>query len=401
MEKEKVLLTALCSILDSFHFEFDGDEEAEGMEVPVLALSRRTMKPKNKKISIEEKVEGRMLLEAEDEGSDLMMKKTKVDKDGNDLIADDEEFEEEEQEGRNVAVSGTGTGTMKVDSQGEGESKNNDDNDNNDKEGEEENDDEKDDNKSNNNNNESNENPVNKSHSIARAVVNSIMPWVKVFLLKEEKDHKGNKSKTVRPMVALALTKLISRLHSPVVSEEKRNTLFTSLVIRVVDTLRSRDSQARDAARSSLSQMVQTMGLSSLKTVIYELQHSLTEGYQRHVCNYTIRFLLTNILTEYSPPDAPSFEVIPVAPMDVECGAVDGDEGGGADFSNKEAKVAVMPVFDECIPLIVMSVLDDLNGVSVSLGIVCLSVCLSVYLSVCLALITYINKCLVRTSISV
>ena len=90
------------------------------------------------------------------------------------------------------------------------------------------------------------------------------MPWVKVFLLKEEKDHKGNKSKTVRPMVALALTKLISRLHSPVVSEEKRNTLFTSLVIHVVDTLRSRDSQARDAARSSLSQMVQTMGLSSL-----------------------------------------------------------------------------------------------------------------------------------------
>jgi hypothetical protein len=32
---------------------------------------------------------------------------------------------------------------------------------------------------------------VNKSHNIARAVVNSIMPWVKVFLLKDEKDHKG------------------------------------------------------------------------------------------------------------------------------------------------------------------------------------------------------------------
>ena len=32
VEKEKVLLTALCSILDSFHFEFEGDEEADGME---------------------------------------------------------------------------------------------------------------------------------------------------------------------------------------------------------------------------------------------------------------------------------------------------------------------------------------------------------------------------------
>ena len=341
------------------------------------------MKPKNKKMSIEEKVEGRMLLEAEEEGGNLIMKKAKVDKDGNDVI-DDQEFEEEENDGKIV-------GGIRTHSQGEGERKNNDENDDyddNDKEGEVENDDEKDDNKSSKNNVD---NPVNKSHSIARAVVNSIMPWVKVFLLKEEKDHKGNKSKTVRPMVALALTKLISRLHSPVVSEEKRNTLFTSLVIRVVDTLRSRDSQARDSARSSLSQMVQTMGLSSLKTVIYELQHSLTEGYQRHVCNYTIRFLLTNILTEYSPPDAPSFEVIPIAPTDVECG---GDERG-VNFSNTEAKMAVMPVFDECIPLIVMSVLDDLNGVSSSSGIVCLSVCLflPVCTSVCLSVCMLICLC--------
>ena len=54
--------------------------------------------------------------------------------------------------------------------------------------------------------------PVNKAHTIARTVVNSIMPWVTVFLLKEDTDHKGNKSKTVRPMIALALTKLVARL---------------------------------------------------------------------------------------------------------------------------------------------------------------------------------------------
>jgi hypothetical protein len=33
------------------------------------------------------------------------------------------------------------------------------------------------------------------------------------------------------------------------------------------------------------------IGMSSLSIVIYELQHSLTEGYQRHVCNYTIRYI--------------------------------------------------------------------------------------------------------------
>ena len=339
VEKEKVLLTALCCLLDSFHFEFEGDEEADGMLVPVLALSRRTMKPKNKKLSIAEKVEGRMLQEAEEEGGNILLKKMKVDKEGEDDMGE-QEFEEEEKKDQNEKVPDL----------------------NDDKEGEEgdveedkvevEGDEVENEVENVGENGRADLGPVNKSHSIARAVVNSIMPWVKVFLLKEEKDHKGNKSKTVRPMVALALTKLISRLHAPVVSDEKKSTLFASLVIRVVDTLRSRDSQARDAARSSLSQMVQTMGLSSLKTVIYELQHSLTEGYQRHVCNYTIRYLLTNILAEYSPPEAPSFQVAV---------AVEGE-----DSSFQTVNDIVIPVLDECVPLIIMAVLDDLNGVSTS-----------------------------------
>ena len=362
VEKEKVFLTALCSILDSFHFEFDGDEEADGMEVPVLSLSRRSVKPKNKKITTEEKVEGRMLQEEEEEteegkSSGIIMKKTKLDKDGNDVIIEQEEEDDDDEDNDDkkdmIGISNRKSKLSEDD----------------DKEDEDENDDkEKNKDNSNNDDNQSQiQTPINKSHTIARAVVNSIMPWVKVFLLKDEKDHKGNKSKTVRPMVALALTKLISRLHPPVVSEEKKNTLFASLVIRVVDTLRSRDSQARDAARSSLSQMIQTMGLGSLKIVIYELQHSLTEGYQRHVCNYTIRYLLTNILTEYSPPEAPSFEVIPnsLSKKVSKEGGVEGeDEDEDESYTNIEAKMAVMPIFDECIPLIVMSVLDDLNGVS-------------------------------------
>ena len=358
VEKEKVLLTALCCLLDSFHFEFEGDEEADGMLVPVLALSRRTMKPKNKKLSIAEKVEGRMLQEAEEEGGNILLKKMKVDKEGEDDMGE-QEFEEEEKKELSEKVPDL----------------------NDDKEGEEgdveedkvevEGDEVENEVENVGENGRADLGPVNKSHSIARAVVNSIMPWVKVFLLKEEKDHKGNKSKTVRPMVALALTKLISRLHAPVVSDEKKSTLFASLVIRVVDTLRSRDSQARDAARSSLSQMVQTMGLSSLKTVIYELQHSLTEGYQRHVCNYTIRYLLTNILQEYSPPEAPSFQVAV---------AVEGE-----DSSFQTVDDIVIPVLDECVPLIIMAVLDDLNGVSTSHSYFILSICLSVcYTLICL-----------------
>jgi hypothetical protein len=193
VEKEKVLLTALCSVLDSFHFEFEGDEEAEGMLVPLLAQSRTVMKPRGKRISVEEKLAGRMLLEEEGEGG-LVMKKIKTDKDGNDPT-EEQQFEEEETKEIPTSEQKNEAGTD-LDKEDREEEKYGDDKDDEPEEGKE---------------GEELSQPVNKSHTIARAVVNSVMPWVKVFLLKEEKDHKGNKSKTVRPMVALALTALIAR----------------------------------------------------------------------------------------------------------------------------------------------------------------------------------------------
>lgn len=147
------------------------------------------MKPKNKKMSIEEKVEGRMLKEEEEgrEGGNLLMKKMQVDKDGNDVLGEDG-FEEEEEmkETVNTDKEGKGgkdgkDGDKNVDSEGKDGKDGNEEVDNEEEVGEEnDKDGEKD-----------GPEAVNKSHSIARAVVNSIMPWVKVFLLKEEKDHKG------------------------------------------------------------------------------------------------------------------------------------------------------------------------------------------------------------------
>ena len=353
-------MTALCSILDSFHFEFEGDEEADGMEVPALSLSRKVMKPKNKKMTIEEKLEGRMIMEDGDkDGGNLVLRKTKQDAEGNDIIDVEEEAFEEEEEIKDMVKKVSEDDDKEDIAEEENMIDNEDDGDDDV-----------------NKHKHTQAAVVNKSHTIARAVVNSIMPWVKVFLLKEEKDHKGNKSKTVRPMVALALTKLISRLHAPVVSDEKKSTLFSSLVIRVVDTLRSRDSQARDAARDSLAKMVLTMGLSSLNTVIYELQHSLTEGYQRHVCNYTIRYLLTTVLEAYVPPAAPSFQVIDTdttpdtnadADTLVDRDSKDKNRDSSDEFTNHIEEELASPVFDQCIPMIIMSVLDDLNGVSAHL----------------------------------
>ena len=96
--------------------------------------------------------------------------------------------------------------------------------------------------------------------------------------MKEGKDHKGNKNQTVQPHVALAITKIICRLEEPVVSIHYRNHLFVNLIIRVISTLKNRDTSSRDIARECLAKMITTMGLVALKAVLYELQYMLKEG---------------------------------------------------------------------------------------------------------------------------
>lgn len=254
-EKEKILLVALCSVLDAFHFDMSGEEEATGLNVPTERGVIETV------ISEEEK------------------KDETIDKQENDEPA------------KNQPLPPTGT-------------------------------------------------------NISRVVIDSVIPWVQVFLLKAEKDHKGQDSKVVRTGIVVALSKLICRLQPPVVPEKKKGALFINLVIRVVDTLKSRDTSARDQARESLSKMLMTMGISYLQPIIYEMQHSLTLGYQRHVCNYTLRALLTTVsdTIKYAPP------------LDAVCVPL------LADSAERESIVLTKPVFDECIPMIMQSVMDDLNG---------------------------------------
>lgn len=188
------------------------------------------------------------------------------------------------------------------------------------------------------------------NNRIAHKVVQSIMPWVKVYLLKEGTDHKGNKTKTVRTLVALALTKLLKRLEPPVISREKKNTIFLNLVMNIVTTLKCKDSSARDAARESLSKMVLTMGMDSLKVVLYEFNHTLASGYQRHVRNYSVRSLLTSVLEEYVP-DSTAFS-IPVL------------TSGDNDLVSQYARKVTISEFDKCIPLVVDFCMDDINGIA-------------------------------------
>ena len=182
---------------------------------------------------------------------------------------------------------------------------------------------------------------TNQKNAVVEGVLNTVIPWVRVFLLKDVKDHKGSESKTVRPLVAVALVKLISKLQAPLVSDERKEAFLDNLILNVVSVLKSRDSDARDAARESLGKMVQTYGMRLLRRVLFELDKSMKEGYQRHVRNYTIRSLLADCTQNYTPPvDSPRLSL----------------ESDKSNFHLPHVS------FDDCIPLIVSSAIEDMVG---------------------------------------
>lgn len=192
---------------------------------------------------------------------------------------------------------------------------------------------------------------VDRSSSIIRnktavCVVRKIIPWLKQEMVKEVKDQKGKKTEKIQTGIALAIANLIKHLEPPIVTAETRIGLFSNIVISIVNTLKSRDVKVRDVARTSLAKMIRIIGLGALRPVIFELRSNLLEGYQRHVSNYTVRSLLSSVIEDYTPPaDAPLID------MDV----VD-------DLSSLQQSFhPLIPAFDSAIPFIMSAVLEDLS----------------------------------------
>lgn len=305
-EKEKIILNSLCGVLDAFHFNMVGTEEPADLQDPILDRVRKEIELENDEGSHEDDASDQSEPAGETPDDEEIAPEGDIDHENE--VDDSSEIKEDDKLEEAPLISEKAS--MYVSSSPE---------------------------------------------HISRLVVNSVIPWVKVFLLKDEKDHKGNKSQTVRPQVAVALTKLVCQLQPPVVSEEKKLGYFTNLVISVVGTLRSRDASARDAARDSLAKMIQTMGLHSLYTVIYELRHLLIEGYQRHICNYTVKSILMAVLIDYdSPVGAPSVPLSSLYELSDNLNVT-------KVFENIEF---VKPELDKCVPMIMECVMDDLTGES-------------------------------------
>lgn len=133
--------------------------------------------------------------------------------------------------------------------------------------------------------------------AVWRALSTRIMPKVEALLTKEKIDKNGTKTKILRPALILALLKLCKKLPARVL---KRN--LPRFLAIVCDALKSKESDSRDLARSTLSKMVLDLDIIYLGDVVRELAITLKEGYQLHVRAATIHSILLELSKVYSPP---------------------------------------------------------------------------------------------------
>jgi U3 small nucleolar RNA-associated protein 20 len=184
--------------------------------------------------------------------------------------------------------------------------------------------------------------PEKRPNAVWSGMMTKILPGLRSLLVKTEKDPKdGSKLPVVRPPVALALLKIIKLLPPDTLEYH-----LTRLLMSVCGTLRCRDSNARDSARSVLNGMIKDMGAASLSRFIKELTDALKEGFHMHVRTFTLHSLLGALAEEYVPPEVPSI-----------------DPDAAADRPPAELKVlATVPPFDACVRTIVDLLLEDIFG---------------------------------------
>ncbi|KAG7361182.1 DRIM down-regulated in metastasis family protein [Nitzschia inconspicua] len=134
-----------------------------------------------------------------------------------------------------------------------------------------------------------NEDPQTKT-SVCRSLENRIIPKMESIVTKESTDKSGNRIKSLRPSIILALTKLFQKFPESYF-ESKLSNIFAV----ICDVLRSRDSNSRDVARTTLSKIVCSIDLKYLGDVVRELAVSLTEGYKLHVRAATLHTILLEL----------------------------------------------------------------------------------------------------------
>uniref|UniRef100_A0A4W3ITH8 UTP20 small subunit processome component n=1 Tax=Callorhinchus milii TaxID=7868 RepID=A0A4W3ITH8_CALMI len=125
--------------------------------------------------------------------------------------------------------------------------------------------------------------------------------------VQREEQHKLVKSKIVndeeliRIPLAFAMVKLMQALPKEVMEGN-----LPSILMKVCILLRNRAQEMREAARKTLTKIIETLGPKYLLYLLKEMQSILTHGYQVHVLTYTINMLLKALITKLESGDLDS-----------------------------------------------------------------------------------------------
>ena len=110
---------------------------------------------------------------------------------------------------------------------------------------------------------------------------------------RDFKDEEFAEDKEIQRIpIALAIVKLLSHVR---INEQLFNANVTSIFLRLCQFLQSRATSIREASRSTLVQVMQTLGPKYFGEIFYEMRSLLTRGYQKHIFIFTVYALLNSL----------------------------------------------------------------------------------------------------------
>ncbi|XP_004349859.1 hypothetical protein CAOG_01339 [Capsaspora owczarzaki ATCC 30864] len=129
-----------------------------------------------------------------------------------------------------------------------------------------------------------------------QAVLSRLLPSLHNVLVTKKGD-----TEHVRSPVAIAIVSLLMRLPRALLDAR-----ISGVIARVCNLLKSHNQQARDEARATLGEMLQTVGAEFLPVFLRNLQNALARGYQLHILGFTLHAVLSRVLALHTANPVPA-----------------------------------------------------------------------------------------------
>ena len=140
--------------------------------------------------------------------------------------------------------------------------------------------------------------PQPNNQGIWKQMKSRIIPKIESYLEKDKVEKGGRKGKSLRAPIILALAKLFKKMPKDVFE-----TKLSRLLTVICNALTDRDSNERELARNTMSNLADFIGVEYLSDIIRESVIALSEGYKLHVRVATIHSVLLSLSKSYKRPE--------------------------------------------------------------------------------------------------